>query len=226
MRNENITDDINRYRVGIDLSVNSSAIVITSGTKIIHCNVIVNGNKLSTKEHQKIEKILRDFKKSYEYHFYYLPPEILEGKNKEEIKTEQFYHILKIMEGILKKFKNRYHQPNRGRKIEKINIESIAFQASGTIDVLSGINYGTRLLVKNIFNNTGKGDMEIPKLCLISPNSLKLQASGYGTSDKTIITDLFLDSLKNNPDNNAWVEPTLLLSKIDDIADAYFLSLL
>lgn len=120
-----------------------------------------------------------------------------EYSEKENIKTNNIYSIVNELKSIIKK-----------EKPDECRIEGISYGStgSGALIDLSGLNFMVRQMLL---------DLNVP-FKIISPTSNKKFAVGNGQAEKDIIIDswLRLQPQLKNLDN----------IKIDDIADAYFLS--
>lgn len=117
---------------------------------------------------------------------------------KEYIKTQNIYNIVSLIEKIIKK-----------EKPDCCNIEGISYGSrnSGALVDLAGLNFMVRQML--IRNNI--------KYNIISPTSNKKFAVGNGGVEKDVIIDSFL---RLNP----YIQDVDKSIKLDDIADAYFLS--
>ena len=122
-------------------------------------------------------------------------------------------------------FKSIFKKNNKNKNNIKVNIESIALSATGTIDQLSGLNYGIRYLLLK------KYGLLPENLGLITPTTLKKNSVGSGKAEKEVMVSsfkiLFRDNNKNNKkllEDLEYFENNLKWS-IDDLADAYFLAI-
>ena len=126
-------------------------------------------------------------------------------------------------------FKLIFKRNGKRGKIENINvnIESIALSASGTIDQLSGLNYGIRYLLLK------KYGLLPENLGLITPTTLKKNSVGSGKAEKEVMVSsfkiLFRDKNNKNKNNKKLLEDleyfeNNLKWSMDDLADAYFLA--
>ena len=140
--------------------------------------------------------------KDFDHHYVQLleyikqQPEV-EYDQKESIKTNNINSICTFIEAIIRK-----HKPSI------VNIEGVSFGSTGSsalID-LSGLNYMVRKMLI---------DMSVP-FRIISPTQNKKFATGNGSAEK----DLMIDAWKRLDKNISDIEDI----KIDDLADAYFLS--
>lgn len=91
----------------------------------------------------------------------------------------------------------------------EVIIEAIAFQANGVIDQLSGLNYMIRNSAIDCFG--------IESLYVIPPTSIKAKSVGDGGANKDMMIDAWLDV---EPNMRKYVGNV----KLDDLADAYFMS--
>lgn len=115
---------------------------------------------------------------------------------KESIKTKNIYNICVEIEKIIKQYKPQH-----------INMEGISYGSVGSAALvdLSGLNFMFRQLFIN--NN-------IP-FTIISPTENKKFAVGNGQAEKDVMVDAWKRLEPNIPDTSI---------KLDDLADAYFLS--
>lgn len=130
----------------------------------------------------------------------------LKSYEKERAKTHNVMCVINVIDSILK---------NMGRLSRccqfqcEVIIEAIAFRANGVIDQLSGLNYMIRNSVINYFG--------IESLYVIPPTSIKAKSVGNGGANKDVMVGAWLD-----------VEPNMCKyvgnMKLDDLADAYFMS--
>lgn len=147
----------------------------------------------------KMTKKMKEFKHKK---FHYLPyeKELYNDKeytDKEIIKTNNFYQILQHIKSLLKKYK-----PDR------VIMEGISYgSVSGSsLADLAGLNFLIRMLIKecNI------------KFTIVSPTSLKKFVCANGQAEKDVIIESWKRMDKNIND--------ITEIKIDDLADAFFLS--
>lgn len=124
-----------------------------------------------------------------------------EYNEKEAIKTNNINNIVKMIEWIL------LHKSS-SKGIDAVNIEGVSFGSTGSAALidLSGLNYMVRKML--IDNN-------IP-FNIISPTQNKKFATGNGSAVKEVMIDAW-KRLDKNISNITEI-------KIDDLADAYFLS--
>lgn len=146
----------------------------------------------------KLTKKQQEFDHKYVHLIQYdkLQPEG-EYNVKETIKTNNINNIVLEIEKIIKKYKP-----------DQVKIEGISFGSTGSAALidLSGLNYMVRKML--IDNN-------IP-FNIISPSQNKKFATGNGSAEKDVMIDAW-KRLDKNISNITEI-------KIDDLADAYFLS--
>lgn len=177
-----------KVTVGLDLSINSTGVVINSkkGAKyyIITPSLTKKQQQCDYIQYRVYEKGAVNDEKLY--------------MKKEQVKTNNIYNITKMIEKIL-------FEENKIKKGTPVMIEGVAFCASGDVVGLAGLNYQVRyMLINHGITPT-----------IVSPTENKKQAVGIGGAEKDIIIDAFQRCTNfQNPLN----------VKIDDIADAYFLS--
>ena len=145
----------------------------------------------------KLTKKLREFDNKYIKIIEYNKDSV-EGEysKKESIKTKNIYNIVVEIKNIIKK-----------EKPDECRIEGISYGSTGSAALidLSGLNFMVRQVLI---------DMNIP-FQIISPTSNKKFAVGNGQADKDVIVDSWLRLQPHLKDIDI---------KVDDIADAYFLS--
>lgn len=150
----------------------------------------------------KLTKKQQNFTHSYvhllEYHK--VQPEG-EYHEKEDVKTHNINRIVEMIKYIIT-------HKSGPKPIDMVNIEGISFGSTGSAALidLSGLNYMVRKML--IDNN-------IP-FNIISPTQNKKFATGNGSAEKDIMIDAW-KRLDRNISN-------IIEIKIDDLADAYFLS--
>ena len=186
-----IMGKIKNIRVGLDLSINSTGVTVIVGNKI---NYHIITGKLTRKQEQC------DY---ITYHHYdkWSPADDATYIQKEQCKTHNIHEISTIIKDIL----FTIYKIHKADEV-CVQIEGVAFGASGDVVGLAGLNYQVRyiLLEKNISFN------------IISPMQLKKAAVGNGGADKDVIIDAFQRCTGfRNPLN----------VKVDDVADAYFLAI-
>lgn len=120
---------------------------------------------------------------------------------KEIKKTENLYNILNEIKTIIKSVEN----------VERVCIEGMSYGSGSTTSILelAGLNY----MVRNWLMDQG-----IP-FYIISPTGNKKSAVGLGSANKDILICTFL---KLFPEYKPLIMNNI---KIDDIVDAYFLSM-
>jgi len=191
--------------VGIDPSLNSTGLCLQfyEGDKFIkNMYYIVKPNKLTKKE-----QALHDTLINFDYALY-------EKIDLDMYKDNNlFYEYWKTvnMITIVKKIKECIYDNIQGRKSYKLYI------------VQEGISYGSSIRTKSVFDLAGLNyliraefiEKENISFFIAPPTHIKKFATGIGNCKKELIISLF----KN-------VEPELakVLPKIDDIADAYYMS--
>lgn len=191
--------------VGIDPSLNSTGICIQfyEDEKFIKdMYYIVKPNKLT-----KREQIAKNTLINFDYVLYNkIDLDIYKDNN---LFSEYWKTINMIM--IVKKIKECIYDNVQGRKNYKLYI------------VQEGISYGSSIRTKSVFDLAGLNymirnefiDKENVLLFIAPPTHIKKFATGVGNCKKEHIISLF-----------KLVQPKLseVLPKIDDIADAYYMS--
>lgn len=210
--------------IGIDLSIHSTGICILEEDRSIPSFYLI----LSDKKYSKtsVEKYHNDFinknNKYIKVIFYEYSSPSKEVLGKEISKSLNVSNILDIIDQNI--FKMIFKNKNNNIENIKVNIEAIAMSASGTIDQLSGLNYGIRYLLLK------KYDLPIENLGLITPTTLKKNSVGSGKAEKDIMVSSFKLLFKNNENKNKNFIKSLeyfenqLKWSIDDLVDAYFLA--
>lgn len=174
--------------IGIDLSLNCTGLCIFNGIENVYYMLPTKmTKKMKEFKHKyiniiQVDKILSDKNASY--------------REKEKNKTINIRNICASIEDVIIKYKP-----------SKIIIEGIAYNATGTVADLSGLNYCVRMIA--IKYNI---DLEI-----ISPTSVKQFAVGNGRAEK----DVIIDAWKRVDNNINDIEKGI---KIDDLSDAYFIA--
>lgn len=151
--------------VGLDLSINSTGIVISSKKEIKYYIITPS----LTKKQQRcdyINYVLYDKKSVNDQ------PNYIE---KEDAKTMNIYNITRAIEAVL-------FEENKLEKGTTVKIEGVAFGGSGDVVGLSGLNYQVRymLLSHNIHP------------IIVSPTENKKRAVGTGGADKDVMIDAFI----------------------------------
>lgn len=115
---------------------------------------------------------------------------------RESVKTNNIYNIYKNLESIIDK-----HHP------DKIQMEGVSYGSTGSAALvdLSGLNFVLRLL----FINKGV------EYKIVSPTQNKKFATGNGQAEKDVMIDSWMRLDPEMKDVDI---------KVDDLADAYFLS--
>ena len=230
-----------KITIGIDLSIHSTGICVIKeekeGKSIPSFFLILSDQKYSKTSVEAYHKnsIKEVGKKNKDNNiiklfFYEYSSPSKEPLGKEISKSLNVSNILDIIDQNI--FKLIFKRNGKNGKIENINvnIESIALSASGTIDQLSGLNYGIRYLLLK------KYGLLPENLGLITPTTLKKNSVGSGKAEKDIMVSSFKLLLskdknnKNNKNNKKLLENIEYFEKqlkwsIDDLADAYFLAL-
>lgn len=146
----------------------------------------------------KMTRKMQLFEHKYIKYILYNKQEV-EGEypDKETIKTNNINNIVLEIEKIIKKYKP-----------DQVKIEGISFGSTGSAALidLSGLNYMVRKMLV---------DRNIP-FTIISPSQNKKFATGNGSAEKDVMIDAWKRLDKNVRD--------ITEVKIDDLADAYFLS--
>lgn len=174
--------------IGIDPSINSTGICINRDGRYTY--YIISSKMTKKMEnfiHSKV-KFLPYNKESYTD---------MEYSDKETVKSNNLYNIVKIIEDLIKKYKP-----------DNIIMEGISYgstSGSALVD-LSGLNYMIRMVCIN---------RQVP-FTIVSPSGLKKFVCANGQADKELIIESWKKMDKNIQDISD--------IKIDDLADAFFLS--
>jgi hypothetical protein len=196
--------------VGIDPSINSTGVCIqlcnenaeTIKTKFF----IVKGGKLSKKELQAESENAERFE-----YVLYDKTETKTSENNHEfeyIKTRNFYNIVNEVYGIVSRFFELNDNPED--PIQNVWV------------CQEGISYGSTLRTKSIFDLAGLNYMlrmkfirhdDLVTFIIGTPGEIKKFATGAGNANKDLVISVFKASY-----------PELTLPKIDDVADAFFMS--
>lgn len=223
-----------KITIGIDLSIHSTGICIIQeeekeGKSIPSFFLILSDQKYSktsveayhkNKNNNTIKVLFYEYSKCNNGNG--------KQKQKEISKSLNVSNILDIIDQNI--FKLIFKRNGKRGKIENINvnIESIALSASGTIDQLSGLNYGIRYLLLK------KYGLPIENLGLVTPTTLKKNSVGSGKAEKEVMVSsfkiLFRDKNNKNKNNKKLLEDleyfeNNLKWSMDDLADAYFLAI-
>lgn len=177
--------------IGLDLSINSTGVCVYDDEAHTSEYFIVAG-KMTKKaqiaqcdfvNRMIINKLSCDSKE--EYHV------------KEAVKTNNIYNIVCSIRSIVEKYNPHV-----------VSVEGVAFNASGDVIGLAGLNYMVRMMLK---------ELNINNIYIVSPTTLKKYATGNGQATKDVMISAW-----NNMDKKTLSIPTCI--KVDDIADAYFLA--
>ena len=183
--------------VGIDPSINSTGICVNEqgADGKQKMKFYIIRPNTLTKKEQNIK--LSNFK------FLLYNKESSSDKHENEVcKTKNFLYITDHIKTILKSAVRKAGADN-----VKVYMEGISYGSLQTLSVfdLAGLNYLIRQTCESL--NI--------KYTIITPSEAKKHATGKGNASKELITDTFL----------ALYPKMGTLKKVDDIADAYFLSL-
>lgn len=217
-----------KITIGIDLSIHSTGICVIKeekeGKSIPSFFLILSDQKYPKTSVEKFHKYSFNSKCIKVIFYEYSNPS---KQNKEISKSLNVSNILDIIDQNI--FKLIFKRNGKRGKIENINvnIESIALSASGTIDQLSGLNYGIRYLLLK------KYGLLPENLGLITPTTLKKNSVGSGKAEKEVMVNSFkllLSKDQKNKNNKKLLENIEYFEKqlkwsIDDLADAYFLAI-
>ena len=121
--------------------------------------------------------------------------DVTEYDMKENCKSDNIYKILKTIETIV-----------TDNHPDLVTIEGIAYGANGSVADLAGLQYAVRMMLR---------EKDIP-FRVITPMQLKKRATGNGNADKD---EMVFAWRKCDPNANL-----VTYSKVDDIADAFFLA--
>lgn len=146
----------------------------------------------------KMTKKMQNFEHKYVKYILYNKQEVDgEYSEKETIKTNNINNIVLEIEKIIKKYKP-----------DQVKIEGISFGSTGSAALidLSGLNY----MIRKMLIDNGVS------FVIISPSQNKKFATGNGSAEKDVMIDAWKRLDKNIQD--------ITEVKIDDLADAYFLS--
>lgn len=181
-------------KIGIDLSINFSACVVCD-TDINEFMYYGITNKIPPKWVKYKDKPSNIIVSMYDKK---IVDKNISYEERERIKTYNLLQILNRIQIIL-----HHHRP------VEVLIEGISFSSSNTTSIieLAGLNFLVRMLCER---------MGI-KFTIVSPTSLKKFATGNGQSDKQMMIEslCILQPMFQCLNN---------VLKIDDMADAYFLS--
>ena len=181
--------------IGIDPSINSTGICVNVDNKKYKYHIITNTQSLTKKALNNIPNI-NDIK----YHVFNKEHNDMSYDTKEQCKIYNISQIVSFISKILK-----------SEKPDAAYMEGISYGSgnSSALADLAGLNYMIRYTLYTYFN-------DINKIHIISPKELKSKASGNGNANKAEMTYLWL---KCDPKMAKYND-----LKLDDLADAYFLS--
>ena len=172
--------------MGIDPSITCTGICISDGHKHIY-NIITSKNtkKLRNFAHNRVHITI----------YNKLETKGLSNEMRETSKTDNIYNIICAINALIDA-----HHP------DLVVMEGVAFNATGTVADLAGLNYIIRYILKT---------RNIPFI-IATPTTIKKFAVGNGGADKDLMV-------------YAWeqLEPDLKdikEIKVDDIADAFFMA--
>lgn len=191
--------------VGIDPSLNSTGICMQfyEGDKFVkNMYYIVKPNKLTKKE-----KAAQDNLINFDYALY---KKIDLDMYKDNNLFSEYWKTVNMI-SIVKKIKECIYDNIQGRKQYKLYI------------VQEGISYGSSIRTKSIFDLAGLNYMirnefiekENSLFFIAPPTHIKKFATGIGNCKKELVISLFKSV---EPELDKW------LPKVDDIADAYYMS--
>ena len=202
--------------VGIDPSLNSTGICIQfyEGDKFVkNMYYIVKPNKLTKREQAAQDNLI-----NFDYALYEKIDLDMYKDNNVNFGNDHIYNNLFSeywktvnMIRIVKKIKECIYDNIQGRKQYKLYI------------VQEGISYGSSIRTKSIFDLAGLNYMirnefiekENSLFFIVPPTHIKKFATGIGNCKKELIISLFKSV---EPELDKW------LPKVDDIADAYYMS--
>lgn len=191
--------------VGIDPSLNSTGICMQfyEGDKFVkNMYYIVKPNKLTKREQAAQDNLI-----NFDYALYEkIDLDIYKDNNL----FSEYWKTVNMIR-IVKKIKECIYDNIQGRKQYKLYI------------VQEGISYGSSIRTKSIFDLAGLNYMirnefiekEDSLFFIAPPTHIKKFATGIGNCKKELVISLFKTT---EPNLNKW------LPKVDDIADAYYMS--
>lgn len=198
--------------IGIDPSINSTGVVIRKDddSENVKFFIIKNNNHELNKSGveknplTKAEQLAQISNKNFKYVLYDKTYGSNEASSydREMNKTISFMNIVKCLKEII--------SSEQDDAEVYVCIEGISYGSSThttAIYDLSGLNY----LMRNALIN----DKNVKKLLVAPPGHVKKFATGNGAADKTMMIAVF-----------EGIFPDLQIPKKDDIADAYFMSLI
>lgn len=204
----------NKLYVGIDPSINSTGVVIRCGDDDtmddVKFYIVKNNDHEIKKDGQeknpltKAEQLAQISNKNFKFILYDKTYILKEESSyeKEMKKTLSFINIIKCIKDIIDK-------EREGREVYAC-IEGISYGSAtrtSAIYDLAGLNYMIR---QALIEQCG-----VTKLLVAPPGHVKKFATGNGAADKTMMIAVF-----------EGIFPDLNIPKKDDIADAYFMSLI
>ena len=194
--------------IGVDPSINSTGVVIRCGEDV-HFYIIKNNNHELNKKGEekdpltKKERLAQEHNKNFEYALYDKMYGAKEESSydRESRKTQSLMNICKCLQEIIMRH-------TKGHNECVACIEGISYGSSGhttAIYDLAGLNYMMRQALYGYCD----------KLLVAPPGHVKKFATGNGSADKDTMVALF-----------EGIHPELDIPKKDDIADAWFMSLM
>lgn len=148
---------------------------------------------------KKARQFFEDHPKSWFKHLYYpkqQPVKTSSYSDKEQAKAFNISAIGNLIEQIIKK-----------EKPDLVQLEGVSYSSNGNVVDLAGLNYVIRYILTR---------HQIP-FKVISPSELKKRATGNGSAEKAEMIYVWLAC---DPKMREFES-----CKIDDVADAYFLTL-
>lgn len=200
--------------IGIDPSINSTGIVIRLCDNELHEKYIkyyiLKGDTHKITKTGKITSPLTKAEmtaqEKYDNFNYVLYNKVVSNKDAESSdieynKTISFMSLTQCIVDLIKKEQTLADNPKTYVAIEGISYGS-SIRTQSIFD-LAGLNFMIRCSILSIVN----------KLIIIPPSHVKKFATGVGNANKEIIIEMFKA-----------VHPDFDIPKIDDIADAFFIS--
>lgn len=194
--------------IGVDPSINSTGVVIRDGKETYFYIIKNNDHKLNSKGVEKDpltkkERIAQETQEHFEYVLYDKMYGAKEESSydRESRKTQSLVNICKTLDDIISRH-------TIGGCICNACIEGISYGSSGhttAIYDLAGLNY---LLRKTLYDHCDN-------VLIAPPGHVKKFATGNGSADKDTMITVF-----------EAIHPELDIPKKDDIADAWFMSLM
>lgn len=177
-----------------------------------------------------------DNDKKIDEHFYIIKPDKL-TKNETKAQNEnQIFDYILYNKYDLSEYKNENHLYEYYKTLNMIClIQAISDTINNEIEkyiaekqlfiyvVMEGISYGSSTRTKSVFDLAGLNYLirykmlkqhQFNDFIIVPPSELKKFITGKGNANKEVIVDFFTA-----------LYPNLNIPKIDDIADAYFMSL-